>query len=209
MSLFNYRGENTMRQIKIIKKDKLSSSKWSGGTTTQLYIYPENELYENRNFTFRISSAKVDLEESTFTKLPNIKRRIMILDGKLKLIHENHHSVTLEKFQQDTFYGDWNTKSYGKVTDFNLMLNDNADGFIEYINLENEKIINPYKNDKYNNTTEVFYCVRGKINISINNEREQLEAGDVAIIKNIYNLEIKLNNMDKFNSDIIRTKVNY
>ena len=198
-----------MRQIKIIKKDKLSSSKWSGGTTTQLYIYPENELYENRNFTFRISSAKVDLEESTFTKLPNIKRRIMILDGKLKLIHENHHSVTLEKFQQDTFYGDWNTKSYGKVTDFNLMLNDNANGFIEYINLENEKIINPYKNDKYNNTTEVFYCVRGKINISINNEREQLEAGDVAIIKNIYNLEIKLNNMDKFNSDIIRTKVNY
>ena len=198
-----------MRQIKIIKKDKLSSSKWSGGTTTQLYIYPENELYENRNFTFRISSAKVDLEESTFTKLPNIKRRIMILDGKLKLIHENHHSVTLEKFQQDTFYGDWNTKSYGKVTDFNLMLNDNADGFIEYINLENEKIINPYKNDKYNNTTEVFYCVRGKINISINNEREQLEAGDVAIIKNIYNFEIKLNNMDKFNSDIIRTKVNY
>lgn len=198
-----------MSQIKIIKKDKLSSSKWSGGTTTQLYIYPENELYENRNFTFRISSAEVNLEESTFTKLPNIKRRIMILDGKLKLIHENHHSVTLEKFQQDTFYGDWDTKSYGKVTDFNLMLNENADGFIEYINLENEKIINPYKNDKYNNTTEVFYCVKGKINISINNKREQLETGDVAIIKNIYNLEIELNNLDKFNSDIIRTKVNY
>lgn len=198
-----------MSQIKIIKKDKLSSSKWSGGTTTQLYIYPENELYENRNFTFRISSAEVNLEESTFTKLPNIKRRIMILDGKLKLIHENHHSVTLEKFQQDTFYGDWDTKSYGKVTDFNLMLNENADGFIEYINLENEKIINPYKNDKYNNTTEVFYCVKGKINISINDKREQLETGDVAIIKNIYNLEIELNNLDKFNSDIIRTKVNY
>ena len=138
-----------MSQIKIIKKDKLSTSKWSGGTTTQLYIYPEDELYENRNFIFRISSAKVDLEESTFTKLPNIKRRIMILDGKLKLIHENHHSVTLEKFQQDTFYGHWNTKSYGKVIDFNLMLNENADGFIEHINLENEKIINVYKDDKY------------------------------------------------------------
>lgn len=198
-----------MSQIKIIKKDKLSSSKWSGGTTTQLYIYPEDELYENRNFIFRISSAKVDLEESTFTKLPNIKRRIMILDGRLKLIHENHHSITLEKFQQDTFYGDWNTKSYGKVIDFNLMLNENADGIIEYINLENEKIINIYKDDKYNNTTEVFYCVRGKINISINNERGQLKAGDVAIIKDIHNLKIKLNNVDKFNSDIIRTKVNY
>lgn len=198
-----------MNQIKLIKKENLSTSKWSGGTTTQLYIYPEDELYENRNFTFRISSAKVDLEESTFTKLPNIKRRIMILDGRLKLIHENHHSVTLEKFQQDTFYGHWNTKSYGKVTDFNLMLNENADGIIEYINLENEKTINVYKDDKYNNTTEVFYCVKGKINISINNEREELKAGDVAIIKNIHNLKIKLNNLDKFNSDIIRTKVNY
>lgn len=198
-----------MSQIKIIKKDKLSTSKWSGGTTTQLYIYPEDELYENRNFTFRISSAKVDLEESTFTKLPNIKRRIMILDGRLKLIHENHHSVTLEKFQQDTFYGHWNTKSYGKVTDFNLMLNENADGFIEYINLENEKTINVYKDDKYNNTTEVFYCAKGKINISINNERYELKAGDVAIMKNIHNLKIQLNNLDKFNSDIIRTKVNY
>lgn len=198
-----------MSQIKIIKKDKLSSSKWSGGTTTQLYIYPEDELYENRNFTFRISSAKVDLEESTFTKLPNIKRRIMILDGRLKLIHENHHSVTLEKFQKDTFYGHWNTKSYGKVTDFNLMLNENADGFIEYINLENKKTINVYKDDKYNNTTEVFYCVKGKINISINNERYELKAGDVAIMKNIHNLKIQLNNLDKFNSDIIRTKVNY
>ena len=162
MSLFNYRGENTMRQIKIIKKDKLSSSKWSGGTTTQLYIYPENELYENRNFTFRISSAKVDLEESTFTKLPNIKRRIMILDGKLKLIHENYHSVTLEKFQQDTFYGDWNTKSYGKVTDFNLMLNDNADGFIEYINLKNEKIIRDYIFSSSSDSSVFWFCTLAK-----------------------------------------------
>lgn len=157
-----------MSHIKIIKKEELSTSKWSGGTTTQLYIYPENELYENRNFKFRISSAKVDLEESTFTKLSNIKRKIMILDGKLKLVHENHHEITLEKFDQDTFYGDWNTKSYGKVTDFNLMLNKNTDGIIEHINLENEITIDYDNNYKYDNLTEVFYIVKGKINISIN-----------------------------------------
>ncbi|MCC3868629.1 HutD family protein [Terrisporobacter mayombei] len=198
-----------MSHIKVIKKEELSTSEWSGGTTTQLYIYPENELYENRNFKFRISSAKVDLEESTFTKLPNIKRKIMILDGKLELVHENHHEITLEKFDQDTFYGDWNTKSYGKVTDFNLMLNKNTDGIIEHINLENEITIDNDNNDKYENWAEVFYIVNGKINISIDNECELLENGDVAIIKNSDKLNINLKNNDTFNSHIIRTKVNY
>ena len=198
-----------MSHIKVIKKEKLLTSKWSGGTTTQLYIYPENELYENRNFKFRISSAKVDLEESTFTKLPNIKRKIMILYGKLKLVHENYHEITLEKFDQDTFYGDWNTKSYGKVTDFNLMLNRNTDGIIEHINLENERTVNHDNNDKYENWAEVFYIVKGKINISIDNECELLETGDVAIIKNSDKLNINLKNSDIFNSHIIRTKVNY
>lgn len=198
-----------MSQIKIIKKENLSTSKWSGGTTTQLYIYPENELYENRNFKFRISSAKVNTEESTFTKLPKIKRKILILDGKLKLVHENHHSTILEKFDQDTFYGHWNTKSFGKVTDFNLMLNENTDGIIEYINLENEKTIPYEKSKSYENLTEVFYIVKGKINISMDDQCELLEAGDVAIIKNSNKLNITLKNNDTFNSDIIRTKVNY
>lgn len=198
-----------MSHIKVIKNEEFLTSKWSGGTTTELYIYPENELYENRNFKFRISSAKVDLEESTFTKLPNIKRKIMILDGKLKLVHENHHEITLEKFDQDTFYGDWNTKSYGKVTDFNLMLNKNTDGIIEHINLENEITIDYDNNYKYDNLTEVFYIVKGKINISINDESEFLKDGDAAIIKNRDKLNIKLENNDTFNSHIIRTKVNY
>ena len=198
-----------MSCIEIIRKDKLLSNKWSGGTTTQLYIYPENELYENKNFKFRISSAKVELEESIFTNLPNIKRKIMVLEGKLKLIHENHHSIVLEKFDQDTFYGDWNTKSYGKVIDFNLMLSENTDGIMEYINLENEKTINYDNNNEYKSLTEVFYCVKGKINISINDKCEQLETGDVAIIKNNDKLKIKLNNSEEFKSDIIRTKVNH
>ncbi|WP_343342325.1 HutD family protein [Terrisporobacter petrolearius] len=198
-----------MSHIKVIKKEELSTSKWSGGRTTELYIYPENELYENRNFKFRISSAKVDLEESTFTKLPNIKRKIMILDGKLKLVHENHHEITLEKFDQDTFCGNWNTKSYGKVTDFNLMLNENTDGIIEHINLKNHITFEQNNNDKYENLTEVFYIVKGRINISIDDESELLKNGDVAIIKNSDKLNVKLENNDTFNSHIIRTKVNY
>lgn len=198
-----------MKKIKVIKKDSLLTNKWSGGSTTQLYIYPENELYENRNFKFRISSAKVESEESEFTKLPNIKRKIMILDGKIKLIHENQHSITMEKYQQDTFYGHWNTKSYGKVTDFNLMLNENTDGMVEYINLSNQKGITCDHDNKYENLKEVFYVVNGKVNISIGNESEDIESGDVVVINNNDRLNISVENKWNSNSDLIRTKVNY
>jgi len=57
--------------------------------------------------------------------------------------------------------------------------------------------------------TEVFYIVKGKIYISVDDESELLKSGDVAIIKNSDKLNIKLENNDTFNSHIIRTKVYY
>ena len=36
-------------------------SKWSGGDTTELYLYPENGDYRSGNFQLRISSATVEI----------------------------------------------------------------------------------------------------------------------------------------------------
>ena len=46
----------------------------------------------------------------------------MIIEGQLLLEHEGHHNATLKALEQDSFSGDWTTTSFGKVTDFNLML---------------------------------------------------------------------------------------
>ena len=46
------------------------TSAWSGGTTTELFLYPEGGSYAARDFLFRISSATVDLEESDFQRCP-------------------------------------------------------------------------------------------------------------------------------------------
>ncbi|MDO7205115.1 HutD family protein [Paraclostridium bifermentans] len=83
-------------KIKIVKEQGQKINKWSGGITNQLYIYPENSSYENRNFKWRISSATVEAEESEFTKLPNIQRKIMVLDGGLLLRHQNHYDKSLK-----------------------------------------------------------------------------------------------------------------
>jgi environmental stress-induced protein Ves len=109
------------------------TSQWAGGTTTELCIYPEGAVYANRDFDFRISSAVVDMESSIFTLLPGYERHLMVLSGKTRLEHKNHHSITLSPFEQDIFMGDWETESFGKCIDFNLMLNDKYTGSINSV----------------------------------------------------------------------------
>ena len=57
----------------IIQKDKTnySTSAWSGGATTEIRIMPEGSRYADREFLWRLSSATVEVEESTFTALPD------------------------------------------------------------------------------------------------------------------------------------------
>ena len=112
----------------IIPKSEQKTTAWSGGTTTELLIYPENAEYALRNFNFRLSTATVEIQTSTFTPLPGIKRTLMVLDGEMELIHQGHHRTTLTSLMTDTFEGDWNTTSIGKCTDFNLMCRGNTKG---------------------------------------------------------------------------------
>lgn len=116
--------------VMLIRKSEQITTPWSGGATTQLYIYPENSTYQDRNFQFRISTATVETEESVFTKLPGISRQLMILDGTLQLEHTGRYTKTLHKFETDSFEGDWETRGYGKVTDFNLMTTGKLKGTI-------------------------------------------------------------------------------
>lgn len=97
-------------------------SQWSGGTTRQIYIYPEGSDYASRQFDWRLSSATVECESSTFTPLPGVHRHLMILEGTLDLHHQDHYKKLLHPLEQDEFEGDWQTLSFGKVVDFNLML---------------------------------------------------------------------------------------
>lgn len=105
---------------------------WASGTSTQIFIHPANASFTERNFLFRISTATVEAEESTFTFFEAITRHLMILKGELELIHEGRYTKHLRPYEQDTFSGEWSTRSKGKVTDFNLMLKDGAAGSLTH-----------------------------------------------------------------------------
>jgi environmental stress-induced protein Ves len=161
-----------------IKASALTTNNWSGGTTTQLAIYPKDADYKKRNFLFRISTARVESEESVFTKLPGVSRKLMILEGEIKIEHKNRYTKTLKKFEQDEFSGDWETKSYGKATDFNLMTTGSITGDIKSITLVDSKtvtlnkLVNCYS----------FYIYSGSVELIINNKTFEVNTGDIIIL---------------------------
>ena len=112
----------------LCRKEAYKTSVWAGGKTREIFIYPKSASYADRDFDFRISSATVDLDTSTFTSLAGFQRYIMPLEGDMSLEHKGHHKVTLHPFEQDFFDGAWETTSFGKCTDFNLMLREGWEG---------------------------------------------------------------------------------
>jgi environmental stress-induced protein Ves len=111
-----------MRILHLTQKDYKTSA-WSGGTTTELFIWPQGADYARREFAFRISSAVVELEESDFTPLMGVERWITPLAGGFTLTHPGKAPVTMGPLAEPyRFSGEEATHCVGQATDFNLML---------------------------------------------------------------------------------------
>jgi len=121
--------------VEVLNQKQYTVSRWSGGDTTELYIYPKDGSYTDRNFSFRISTATVDKDTSVFTKLPGIQRKLMVLNGSVRLDHNGIKGKCLQPGDQEAFLGEWDTKSEGIVRDFNLMTTASAEGMLTLINL--------------------------------------------------------------------------
>ena len=73
----------------------LNSSKtisWASGTSTELFVYPPDGDFQTRTFDYRISTATVEVEETNFSDFSGLTRILLILKGKLTLIHEGRYS---------------------------------------------------------------------------------------------------------------------
>ncbi len=108
---------------KISKKD-MPVSEWSGGTTTEIFIYPPDAAYKDRDFLFRISTASVELESSDFTDLPDYDRIIASIDGTMELTHGGSGASFTVRPLESVHYFDGGVPTHceGKATDLNLML---------------------------------------------------------------------------------------
>ncbi len=127
--------------MKIKNITEFKSSKWSGGTSAELFIYPENSSYGSQNFLFRLSSASIDEERSVFTDLEGFKRFIAPLEGELNISHNQKDFKSLSKNELYAFDGGIKTISTGRCRDFNLMVKNGTKAFIKNHNSgENERL---------------------------------------------------------------------
>ena len=110
-----------MQWVLLTEEDYVTTN-WSGGTTTQLAIEPQESVYANRDFLWRFSSAKVILEHSDFTPLPDYNRLIATVKGGLDMKVGDEARFSLAPYQIYSFDGAVSVESWGCCTDFNLML---------------------------------------------------------------------------------------
>lgn len=162
--------------LQILSSKDFKISEWQGGTTTELYLYPENGNYEKRDFEVRVSSAIVSLEASDFTKLEGVERWLMVLEGKFMLKHENQEEIYMQPYDISRFMGDLNTSSKGKVRDFNLMLKNGKKGELFYRQLsENQHLeLRGISAKKY-----IIYVIEGQGSLLEKN----LNKGELGVLK--------------------------
>lgn len=119
----------------LIRRNGLTAKQWSGGTTTELFVYPQGTSYASQDFGFRISTSTVDQEHSVFTVLPDVYRKIMVLEGEMELNHGGAEAVVLNRSEEYGFDGSLQTESHGRCRDFNLMLRRPYSGMIHEMDL--------------------------------------------------------------------------
>lgn len=164
--------------MKIQRITEFKTSKWSGGTTTELFIYPHHTDYANRNFMFRLSTATIDLDKSEFTVLKGFQRFICPLQGILNISHDDKNFKALAENEIYAFDGGVKTISTGRCRDFNLMIKNQQQASIENISLNTNDFlkINSAQNEivwlfSFNNLSEIQITTNNKSNENVKLEQ--------------------------------------
>lgn len=128
---------------KIIKKEDFITTKWAGGETIQLAIYPEDAIFSDKDFLWRISSATFSSTESNFSNFSGYQRYILPLEGKLSLYHQGLYKQELDKYEVDYFDGNWNTSSKNTIDcmDYNFILKGGSIGKLQILKEGDEYLL--------------------------------------------------------------------
>ena len=192
--------------VELIKQENYKPTFWSGGTATELITYPLNSDYASRNFLWRLGVAKIDILESTFSTLPNISRNFMVIEGQITLDHEDKYTKLLNPFEQDSFEGDWKTKTYGSASVFNLMTKENYHGELIYLNISPKKQFNfKYETSLNKDLVSIcFYVVHGSFKTTLNNKVFEVNHNDLLLINcinpnSVYEFMFSSNSLESTN----------
>ncbi|MCQ2547975.1 MAG: HutD family protein [Clostridia bacterium] len=178
-------------EFKVYNEKNFNISKWSGGSTTQFAIYPETAQYQEKDFIFRLCSATVNVEDSSFAKLADYERILMVLEGDVVLAHKGKRMAHLKPFDQDSFDCSWDTDSKGEMVDYNLMVRKGNYAYLNKVDLqaENTKL---ELHDSHGKPcqSQGIYMVQGMAFINIGDETISIKEGEQFLLDSKEDVEI-------------------
>lgn len=179
-----------------LKAEDYVTSTWSGGTTTQVAIAPEGAVYADRDFTYRVSSATVDLEVSDFTALPDYNRLISTLQGSIDVTHNGGEVIKLSPYGVHAFDGGWETRSVGKCRDFNLMMRKGVcSGHMAAVSVTSAVsavVVMEEAAKAYAHADAYLYCGEGEAVVEAEGQTIALQAGESVAVKDAAAMELKV-----------------
>lgn len=196
--------------IRVYKETDFHTSKWTGGTTTELAIFPQTSKYLDRNFIWRLSTAVCALEETTFSKLPDYDRVLMVLEGDVVLAHQDVRVSRLGELEQDSFDGAYHTKSFGKITDYNLMVAKGNRGMLDVITPREESQALHFERDEssgFDHFDVTLYCRDGYAAVTVGTETFMLMPGQQLVAGFTAGEDVKMSVMGE--GTLIRGQISY
>lgn len=195
--------------IKVYKQEDFQVSRWTGGTTKELAIFPETAKYLDRNFIWRLSTAICEAEETTFSKLPDYDRVLMVLEGNVVLAHQDVRAVRLGELEQDRFDGAYHTKSFGKITDYNLMVAKGNQGFLDVVKAceESTELSFDHKEEGFECFDVTLFCKDGFATVTVGTETLMLMPGQQLVANYAAEEEVKISVMG--DGTLIRGQIFY
>ena len=159
--------------LQVFQAEDFVTTQWSGGETIQLLIWPEDGSLADRDFAYRISSAKVETSPSVFSDFSGFDRWISVLEGRMVLTHPGQDPIDLAPFECYHFDGGIETKSQGLCRDFNLIYRAGAyqADLLSFSELKSTTL-SMGESDHY-----FIYLYQGRLDISGFDKKLTLEAG--------------------------------
>lgn len=168
-------------KIRTGQKKQYPTSKWQGGSTTELLVLPEGSSFAARNFQLRISMARVLGPEGSFTPMKGYRRNLLMLEGAM-LLHGQKGIRLVLPGDEIKFSGSESISSKGSGTDFNVMLRKGR-AAVQMLSLAaGEAVI---LDQSVSGQLVHFFAWKGAVQIRIGKLKYRLEKGDTLWIEEL------------------------
>ncbi len=168
-------------KTKILRPSDYVQNEWTGGTTSQIFIYPDGASLSERDFYFRISSACIETDKSDFSKFEGYNRFFTPLNSGLELTSNGNAPKKINPLELFYFDGASETSAAGKCIDFNLIYRKSLKANLTVATYSKTEIISykPFPSSEF----LLIYCWSGAFEVL----GQTIQPGETFLIQNCPN----------------------